>query len=261
MKKEIRIFLTALMFYTRIPCPSWKDHNPDDLNRATRYFPLVGWIVGGISFAVYAIGKIFFGDQVAIVFSLIAGVLTTGAFHEDGLSDTFDGFGGGWTVGRILEIMKDSRVGAYGVVALCLMFLLKFSGLVEMLGQGTISLWREGVLFISYHSLARCTGMSVSFVSPYAREDATSKIKPIAKSYTWREVLGCFFFGLFPLCILCFFNLKYLFCVLPLCVLVYFSRRYFTRWIGGYTGDCLGAVEQLAELVCILSFVMVWRFS
>ena len=126
MKKDIRILFTAILFYTRIPCPSSTDHSPDYINKATRYFPFIGWIVGAISFSVYWLSAQIFDTNIAVTLSMLAGVMTTGAFHEDGLADVYDGFGGGWTKGKILDIMKDSRVGAYGVIVLIFSFALKY---------------------------------------------------------------------------------------------------------------------------------------
>src|SRR5436190_15086530 len=157
MKKELHIFFTALLFYTRIPCPKNIDHNPDYLNRASRYFPLMGWIVGGIAFVVYYLSCFLFNSEIAIVLSIIAGILTTGAFHEDGFADVCDGFGGGWTKEKILMIMKDSAIGAYGAIGLALLFLLKFKLLSE-----SISLFANEnsyllifLLFVSVHALSR----------------------------------------------------------------------------------------------------------
>ena len=127
MKKELHIFFTCLMFYTRIPCPKNIDHNPDYLNKATRYFPFIGWIVGSISFLAFYIFAQFLSVEIAVIIAIIASILTTGAFHEDGFADVCDGFGGGWTKEKILEIMKDSRVGTYAVVGLILLLGLKFS--------------------------------------------------------------------------------------------------------------------------------------
>ncbi|MCM5663746.1 adenosylcobinamide-GDP ribazoletransferase [Galbibacter mesophilus] len=259
MKNEIRIFFTALMFYTRIPCPKNIDHHPDNINKATRYFPLIGWIVGGISFAAYWISSLVFSDSISVVFSLIAGVLTTGAFHEDGLADVVDGFGGGWTKEKILDIMKDSRVGAYGVIALIFLFLLKFLALKELLTL-VKSPFIIAVLFISYHSLARGTAINIVFASQYSRDDETSKAKPIAKTHGKIEIAGAYFFGLLPIAALCFISLKLIAVLLPLLAVFYFSKRYFEKWIHGYTGDCLGAVEQIAECVTILSFLALWKF-
>src|SRR6186713_2527843 len=132
MKKELRIFFTALMFYTRIPCPKNIDHNPDYLNKASRYFPLIGWIVGGICFGVYYLSSFVFSVEIALILSIIAGILTTGAFHEDGFADVCDAFGGGWTKEKILLIMKDSRLGSYGVIGMMAILFCKFLLLKEL---------------------------------------------------------------------------------------------------------------------------------
>ena len=133
IKEEIKIFFTSLMFYTRLPCPSYIDHSENYLNKATRYFPLIGIIVGTISFILFWIFNQIFNVEISIIIAIATGILITGAFHEDGFADTFDGFGGGWTKEKILEIMKDSRIGAYGAISLIVLILLKlftFSSLV-----------------------------------------------------------------------------------------------------------------------------------
>ena len=133
MKKELRIFFTALMFYTRIPCPGWVDHSEDYLNKATRYFPLIGWLIG-LAMALVIYGSLFILPiSVCVILALAVSVLMTGAFHEDGFGDVCDGFGGGWTKSQILEIMKDSRVGTYSVVGFILLFALKMAALISFL--------------------------------------------------------------------------------------------------------------------------------
>lgn len=261
MKEEIKIFFTALMFYSRIPCPKNIDHSPEYINKATRYFPLIGWIVGAISFIVFWLSSQVFDLNVSVLFSLIAGVLVTGAFHEDGLADAFDGFGGGWTKEKILDIMKDSRVGAYGVIALIFSFALKFLGL-----SGTISKIENenfltiALVFITYHSLSRLTAINIVFTSAYSRDDETSKAKPIAQSHSYREIVGAYLFGLLPLIFLSFVDWKFSLVLIPLAALFLYSKRYFNKWLQGYTGDCLGAVEQVAECVCLLTFLGLWKF-
>ena len=261
MKEELRIFFTALMFYTRIPCPKNIDHSPDYINKATRYFPLIGWIVGVISCIVFWLSNYLFDVHISVLVSLIAGVLVTGAFHEDGLADVFDGFGGGWTKTKILEIMKDSRIGAYGGIALIFLFGLKlFSLNALILKTDETNYFFILLFFVSYHSLSRLTAINIVFTSQYSREDETSKAKPIAKAHSYKEIVGAYFFGLLPLAFLCFYNWKYSIVILPLFLLYYFSKRYFQKWIDGYTGDCLGAVEQLAECLILLTFLALWRF-
>lgn len=261
MKEEIRIFFTALMFYTRIPCPKNIDHSPKYINKATRYFPLIGWIVGAISFVVFYLSLFLFDTGIAVIFSIVAGVLVTGAFHEDGLADVFDGFGGGWTKTKILEIMKDSRVGAYGVISLIFLFAIKYFSLNNLLLKvDSTNYLLIALIFVAYHSLARLTAINIVFTSHYTREDETSKAKPIAKAHSITEIAGAYFFGLFPLFVLCFINWGFSVVLFPLFLLYFFSKRYFQKWIDGYTGDCLGTVEQLAECVTLLTFLALWRF-
>ena len=262
MKKELHIFFTCLMFYTRIPCPKNINHDPDYLNKATRYFPFIGWIVGTISFTAFYIFSLFLSTETAVIFAIIASVLTTGAFHEDGFADVCDGFGGGWTKEKILMIMKDSAIGAYGAIGLVLLFLSKFKLLTE-----SISLFTNSnsyllvfLLFISAHSVSRLAAISIIFTHEYSRDDASSKSKPIAKNHSWKEIFGSFFFGLIPLLILSYFNFKFLLALIPVFIMRYFLARYFQKWIDGYTGDCLGATQQVCEVVYYLSILLIWKF-
>lgn len=264
MKKERDIFFTALMFYTRIPCPKDIDHNPNYLNKASRYFPLVGWIVGAVAFGAYCLFEYLISPEIAILFSMITSILVTGAFHEDGFADVCDGFGGGWTKEKILHIMKDSAIGAYGAIGVVLLLLMKFLSINVLLGKANVSgvnlYFVYFLIFVSAHSLSRLTAVSIVFTHEYSREDATSKSKPIAKSYTWREVVGAFFFGLLPLFVLSYFHWQIILVLVPVFLMRMYLARYFQKWIDGYTGDCLGATQQVCEVVFYLSFIALWKF-
>lgn len=252
MRKQIEIFFTALMFYTRIPCPKWVTHDAVYLNKATRYFPLMGWIVGGASAAVvYGAGYIF-NTPVAILLSMITSVFVTGAFHEDGFADVCDGFGGGWTKEKILDIMKDSRTGAYGVIGMGLLLLLKYMSLLS------INTYQLPIVLIAAHSFSRLCAVLMISASQYVRENDDAKAKPLAKSISANEIIPALLFGLAPL--LLFWDLKILaVIILPLMGVVYL-RWYFHKWIGGYTGDCLGAVQQVTEVLFYLAFISIWKF-
>jgi adenosylcobinamide-GDP ribazoletransferase len=108
--------------------------------------------------------------------------------------------------------------------------------------------------------LARFTAINIVFFSQYSREDETSKAKPIAKSHSYKEIVGAYVFGLIPLVVLSFIQWKFCIVIFPLTLLYFYSKRYFNKWIDGYTGDCLGAVEQIAECVCLLTFLALWKF-
>ncbi|SEA96394.1 cobalamin-5'-phosphate synthase [Flavobacterium gillisiae] len=263
MKKEIHIFFTALMFYTRIPCPRNIDHNPDYLNKASRYFPLIGWIVGSVAFGIFWLFNYLLGPEIAVIFSMIASVLLTGAFHEDGFADVCDGFGGGWTKEKILMIMKDSAIGAYGAIGVVLLLLLKYHSLSRIVSSEIPNLNSEiliFILFVSAHSLSRLAAISIVFTHEYSREDATSKSKPIAQNFSWREVVGAFLFGLLPLVILICFQWQFVLVLVPVFLTRFFLARYFQKWIDGYTGDCLGATQQVCEVVFYLAVIVLWKF-
>lgn len=252
------------MFYTRIPCPATIDHNAEYLNKASRYFPLIGWIVGSVAFTTYYIFRYLLGVEVAVILSMIASILTTGAFHEDGFADVCDGFGGGWTKQKILLIMKDSAIGAYGSIGIFLLLLLKFSSVCVLFSKYELGHFQAAfqmlLLYISGHSISRLAAISIVFTHEYSREDATSKSKPIAQNYTWKEVVGSCFFGLLPLLILSYSQWQVILVLLPIFFTRFFMARYFQKWIDGYTGDCLGATQQVCEVVFYISIIGLWKF-
>ena len=258
MKNELKIFFTALMFFTRIPCPLWVGYSDEKLEKSTKYFPLIGMIVGTIAAIVYYILQLFLPVSISIVLSMSAGILTTGAFHEDGLADVCDGFGGGWTREKILEIMKDSRIGTYGVVGLVLVLLSKYLLSVEL--SQISGLYFMSVILLG-HTLSRLNATTVILVYQYARDDATSKTKPLAKELTLANYMVAFFIGIVPLIIISFIWSFYIsFIILPLILLMVYLGRYFKKWIGGFTGDCLGTVQQLSEILIYVYMVSIWIF-
>ncbi|MBU2916272.1 adenosylcobinamide-GDP ribazoletransferase [Reichenbachiella agariperforans] len=256
MRKELQIFLTAIMFYTRIPCPRWVDHSADHLNQATRYFPLIGWVVGGTSALVlFAVGQVL-PISLAVLISMVVSILITGGFHEDGFADVCDGFGGGWTKEKILTIMKDSVLGAYGVIGIILVLMIKFFSLSELIQQ--VDLWTACMVLFVAHSLSRTVSVWMIFTDSYVRENEDAKAKPIAKQMSKATFLVANLFGFIPLVLIPKIEILLLIPVL-LMVKWYFSR-YFKKWIGGYTGDCLGAVQQVAELIIYLTILILWKY-
>ena len=253
IRREIQLFLTALMFYTRIPVPSGIDHSDEKLNKSTKYFPLMGWIVGGFSALVFRGCDYLLGKQIAIAISMIAGILMTGAFHEDGFADVCDGFGGGWSKEQILRIMKDSRIGTFGSVGLIVILGLKFL-LLNQFDTNQLLL----ILPVA-HSLSRLAPTWVICRWEYARDDSSSKTKPIGKKITLAEFLTAFFFGCIPLVL--FWRLEYFLLLLPLAVVSTFMMRYFKKWIGGYTGDCLGAIQQITEITVYISIIVLLKYG
>lgn len=239
---EIRIFFTALMFYTRIPVPAFTGYSNDNLTKATRYFPLIGTIVGGVgAICVWGCSQLL-PMPATVVVSLMAMVILTGAFHEDALSDFCDGFGGGYSKAHIIKIMKDSRIGTYGAVSLILLFLLKFVLLNSFSLQILIK------VLIAAHAFSRLNPVILIFSANYVNDTPNGKAKPVGRKSTKTTLIIALLFGLLPLILL---PLKLVPFIISGQVMVFILfRRYVIHKIGGYTGDVLGALQQLSEVTC-----------
>ncbi|WP_108802548.1 adenosylcobinamide-GDP ribazoletransferase [Aquimarina sp. Aq107] len=252
MKKEIHIFFTALMFFTRIPCPKWVNHDPGYLRKSSKYFPLVGILIGGIGASIFYGFSFLFSLEISLLLSMFSTIYATGAFHEDGFADVCDGFGGGWTKEKILLIMKDSRLGTYGTIGILLLLAIKFSALRE------IAPIYIPLVIISGHSLSRFIATTLIFTHPYVRDTEDSKAKPAAKSMSVSMLMISAFFGIVPLVF--FLNPLILLTLIPMYLSKMFLAAKFKKWIGGQTGDCAGAVQQLSEVVFYLSILALWKY-
>ena len=247
MKKQLHIFLNAVMFYTRIPVPRSLPYSDEMLNSATRWFTFIGWIVGGVGVGVFYGLQFVFPANLAVLLSMLATIFITGAFHEDGFADFCDGFGGGYTKDKILTIMKDSRIGTYGSIGLVGMLSVKFLSLTA------IDLKMIPLILVVGHALSRLMPVLVIFTSEYARADLESKSKPIGKKGKTTDLLIAIFFGLFWLA---FLPLVFSAIIVPALLLVtVVFRRYIVGKLGGYTGDCLGALQQLSEVIFYLGLI------
>jgi adenosylcobinamide-GDP ribazoletransferase len=172
-------------------------------------------------------------------------LLVTGAFHEDGLADSVDGLGGGWSKEQILNIMKDSRIGSYGAVALVMILMGKFQALTAINSALTPT------ALIAGHAVSRLAAVWVIASQDYVRE--TGKAKPLAQQITRSELLIASIFGLAPLTLLPINYSAAL--ILVVVVWLSFSRK-LSQQIGGYTGDCLGAMQQLCEVAFYFGIVI-----
>lgn len=257
MKRETRIFFTAVMFLTRIRVPSSIDHSPEYLRQAPRYFPVVGWIVGGIASLFYFILARYISVDIGILASMIAGLLVTGAFHEDGLADVCDGFGGGWTKEKILLIMKDSRIGAFGAIGLIAVLGSKFLLLREVVAAGGVVDPLIAGLIVA-HSLSRLMPVLVMQTGTYVGDPNTSKSGAMtSQRVSAGSLVKAVAFALMPFALLPWRALSV---VVPALIATWLLYRYFHRWIGGYTGDCLGAIQQVTEIIIYLGFVVISRY-
>lgn len=253
MKNQIHYFLTAVLFFTRIPCPKWVDHSPEILNKSSRYFSLVGILVGSIASLSYFITSFLFTQDIAIILSMITSIWITGAFHEDGFADVCDGFGGGWTKERILMIMKDSRLGTFGVSGLIFILALKFLALYH-LQDLSINLI---IVIISGHSISRFIATLLLYTHEYVRDIDSSKVKPTSQQMSTKSLIISGVFGVLPLL---FFQKNIIFlALLPLLVTFLYMGHFFKKWIGGQTGDCAGALQQISEVIFYLSILSLWK--
>ena len=240
MKKQWHIFLTAVMFFTRLPVGKHVPYSEEYLNSSSKHLPIIGWFVGTMSALIFYGLSFILPIHLAILFSMVGSILITGAFHEDGFADVCDGFGGGWTKEKILTIMKDSRIGAYGMIGMSILLLSKFISLSEL--QVKIIPFA----LIIGHTLSRYMATLFIFTHDYVREDQTSKSKPLGKKLKTPEFIFATATTLLPFLL---FQSVWVLTIIPAVLLVkFFFARYINKWIGGYTGDCLGAIQQLTEL-------------
>lgn len=183
-----------------------------------------------------------------------ASIWITGAFHEDGFADASDGFGGGWTKEQILTIMKDSRLGTYGVISIGLLLALKFAALLQISDRFDATVW-VAMALITGHTISRSATVWLISLHSYTRDEESSKIQSLAGSITRAELLIATLFGLFSifLAFLWPMHIGFSLPISPVAVATWLLGRYFEHRLGGYTGDCLGATQQITEVVLYLS--------
>jgi adenosylcobinamide-GDP ribazoletransferase len=257
MKRQLDIFFTAVMFLTRLPVPKRIDHSPELLEKSARYFPWVGLIVGLIAGISYTACVQILSPALSAFFSMIVSVLVTGAFHEDGFADVCDAFGGGWTKEKILMIMKDSRLGTYGVIGLMAMLGLKFLLLLQL--SASFEIFTLVALIVAGNTSSRFAALTMIQQYDYVSDPDTSKVKPIANRKLLRtEMLVASVGACLPFL---FLRPIFLLAIVPIVFARLYLGNYFRKWIGGYTGDCLGAIQQVCEVIFYLGCVLIWKFT
>jgi adenosylcobinamide-GDP ribazoletransferase len=250
--RELRLFFTALTFYTRLPGLGLADVSRHGLSRATRYFPLVGIVVGSLAAAVFWGAQWPFPAGVAVVLSMATSIWVTGALHEDGLADTCDGLGGGWSKQDVLRIMKDSRLGTYGTVGILLALLLKYNALLSL------PVHLVPTVLIAGHAVSRLVPVVVIWRLAYVRDDDTSKVRPVASGIGPWQVVAAAAVGLLPLLLL---DQVLWAALIPVAATGIWLTRLFLRRLGGYTGDTLGALQQACELAFYLGVIALWNYA
>jgi adenosylcobinamide-GDP ribazoletransferase len=265
LREQWHLMLLALSFFTRIPVKLNVDVTSKMLNEASRYFALVGILIGACSALAFYLTVLFLPIELAILMAMFSSVLLTGAFHEDGWADVWDGFGGGWTVENKLNIMKDSRLGTYGAAALFFILMIKYQALLALanihisdVNLINHNLVNEAMNMLSVlllgHCLSRVLATSLIADMAYVSEDARSKVKPLAQALSNNSYLTLLTTGAVIIAITLSFSIAWKLVVILL-ITRWCLKRWFTKQLGGYTGDCLGAAQQLSEVVIYLSLL------
>jgi len=236
------------MFYTYIPVGMWVNHSTDNLKQAARYFPLVGILVGSLGAAVFWLAAWFWPIPIAIALSMLTTILVTGSFHEDGLADCCDAFGGGWSPEQVLTIMKDSRLGTFGVVGLVSILGLKFLSLTYL------STTLIPFILIAGHSLSRFCALTIMRTHQYVRQNDQSKASLAVQSISLTELGIAGTLAFLPLILL---NWVYWLLIIPLFLTRLIIGWYLIKRIGGYTGDALGGTQQITEVIFYLGCVAI----
>lgn len=261
----IRHYLLALQFFTRVPVTgrlaNWVGFSPQMLRASAAHFPGVGWLVGAFGAAVFFLAQRGLpgaaGGCVAAVLSTIATVWMTGAFHEDGLADVADGLGGSADRARALEIMKDSRIGAFGAIALVLALGLKFA-LLAMLAVGSGGVQTVIGALVFAHVLSRLAPLFLIRWMPYVGDSGASKSKPLADAIANGPLAIGIAWAAPAVALLAWRSggLVTIAALAACAAAAAFMARWFWRRLGGFTGDGLGATQQVCELAIYLALAL-----
>ncbi len=240
----------AFIFFTRLPF--WRIYQPQQSAYKTvvEHWPLVGWLTGSVMAAVLYFGTWLFPYPVAILLAVITRLLMTGALHEDGLADFLDGFGGGGTDRqRILDIMKDSHIGTYGVIGLILYFCLFFSCLYAMQPLDA------ALLIAVADPYAKMVAAQLIQMLPYARTEETAKNRTVYRQFDIKAGISLALQGLMPMALyiyIMYARVDWQLLVFIPPIVMYFLYLLIWRRLRGYTGDCCGAAFLLVELSVLL---------
>ncbi|MBV9672489.1 MAG: adenosylcobinamide-GDP ribazoletransferase [Verrucomicrobia bacterium] len=243
IQAEFNLFLGAVQFLTRIPVFTVFHWN--EVPRMTVYFPIVGMFVGLWAGLIFVAGSMFLPRAVSVVLSMISTVLLTGALHEDGLADTADGLFAEGDRAKKLVIMRDSRIGVFGTLAICFSLILKFALLNALASPSALV-----SASIIAHCLGRTSTVALLNLLPYVREDV-SKGSLFGNRVTRKEFLAASVLAITILFLL--FGFPSISCLLAALAITVLMSQLFMKELGGITGDCLGAANQVVELTCYLA--------
>lgn len=238
----------SFIFFTRLPF--WRLHEPPKAcyNSVVEYWPLTGWLTGGAMGLTIYFASLVLPYTVAILLAIVVRLLITGALHEDGLADFFDGFGGGGNNRqRILDIMKDSHIGTYGVLGLIFYELLLVGSLVS------IPAYCAAVMVLAADTFSKMVTSQLILMMPYARNEEGAKNKTVYRKFNGWAGIGLAIQGLLPMAFFIWMmGLDWQVLIFIPAIVFYLLYLLIWRKIHGYTGDCCGAVCLLVELTVYL---------
>ena len=261
----IRHYLLAVQFFTRIPVTgrlaAWVGYSPQMLRASAAHFPGVGVLVGALVAVLTAVLLVFLPQAsplsplVAAVLGTVFSVMLTGAFHEDGLADIADGLGGSQNRERALEIMKDSRVGAFGAIAVVLVLFAKVS-LLALIGDVCPEVMVVGIF--AAHVASRTFPLLLIRLLPHVGDVAGSKSKPLADQITGLSLFIAILWLFMALAgVFIIYDAIYLIAsMVAASVAFLYMWRLFTKRLQGFTGDCLGATQQVCEAAFYLGLAL-----
>lgn len=242
----------ALIFFTRLPF--WRLYQPPKACYETvvEHWPLVGWLTGGVMAATLYGASMVLPYQVAVLVAIVMRLLLTGALHEDGLADFLDGFGGGGNNRqRILDIMKDSHIGTYGVIGLVLYLLLLFFCLSSMSQE------MAALAILAADPYAKMLTAQLVSMMPYARREEEAKAKVIYRKITLVSGVSLAVQGLLPIGLFVWYmGIVWEPLIFIPALVMYFLYLLIWRRLHGYTGDCCGAVCLMVELSVYLTLMV-----
>jgi adenosylcobinamide-GDP ribazoletransferase len=249
---ELRLALLALQFLTRVPVPAWVGYRDEWLHQCARHFPLVGLFIGAVAALALLGASALWPWPLAVLLSMAATLVLTGAFHEDGLADTFDALGGAVSRDKALAIMKDSRLGTYGTVALVMVLALKAAALIALGAQAVAAL-------LLAHSVSRVLPVALIHGLSYAGDADAAKAKPLSTRVSLGGVGVAALWGVALAGGLIGVRWLGVGAVIASLVAVGLVALLMARWLrrrlGGFTGDTLGATQQLGELAIYLALI------
>jgi len=249
LRAEMNAFLGAVMFLTQIPVGVWHQHREEDLPRSSVYFPIIGAGVGLGGSLVLLVIYPFLPALLTTLIVMAVMALLTGGLHEDGLADAADGLVGGSTIERRLEIMRDSRIGSYGVLALWFSLTAKLVLLDTLLVRNPFLAF---CALIAANALGRMSTVALLYFCRYVRT-GENKAGPFGNAVSLKSFILA---GFSTLMIVAIALGPWSWRCVPVAILATGGAWfYFQRKLGGITGDCLGASNQLVELSCYLALI------